>query len=257
VLGGYPLARNTVSMTGILITFARGGRDYEGGRMSGFFVLVLLLNIPTCIRAISALVNPLQVDPSGARFAGRYRRWQVNTLTGRVAGANTYTTTSTRTTYDGDGGRRVNVSSSVHNSLLLVDAAGQQHSLTLTNFGVEAWNGQIVTVCWAVRGRKKILFAVLNHSTRCQFAGTRWGCIDRIAVPRVGFATFWAIVSAITLIGLIPALAWAVTLRRQMRRFVKTGITPLWTSTEAVAAALSPQRSPGTIAEPEPLSGPA
>ena len=64
-----------------------------------FGLLVLLLNIPMCIRAISALVNPLQVDPSGARFAGRYRRWQVNTITGRVAGANTYTTTSTRTTY--------------------------------------------------------------------------------------------------------------------------------------------------------------
>lgn len=239
-------------MTGILITFARGGRDYGGGRMFG--LLVLLLNIPMCIRAISALVNPLQVDPGGARFAGRYRRWQVNTITGRVAGANTYTTTSTRTTYDGDGGRRVQVSSNVHNSLLLVDAAGQQHSVTLTNFGVEAWDGQIVTVCSAVRGRKNILFAALNHSTNQQFAGTRWGCIDRIAVPRVGFATFWAIVSAITLIGLIPALVWAVALRRQMRRFIKTGITPLWTSTQAAAATLSPRRSPGTIPEPEPLS---
>jgi hypothetical protein len=219
-----------------------------------FGLIVVLLNIPICIRAISALVNPLQVDPSGARFANRYRRWQVNTVTGRVAGANTYTTTSTRTTYDGDGGRRVQVSSTVHNSLLLVDAAGQQHSMTLTNFAVEAWDGQIVTVCSAVRGRKNIYFAVLNHSTNRQSTGPRWGCLDRIAVPRVGFATFWAIVSAITVIGLIPVLAWAVTLRRQLRRFIKTGIKPLWTSTEAAAAALSPRRSPGALPEPEPLS---
>lgn len=217
-------------------------------------VILLLVNIPICIRAISALVNPLQVDPSGARFAGRYRRWQVDTLTGRVAGANTYTTTTTRTTYDGDYGRRVSTSSNVHNSLLLVDAAGQQHSMTLTNFSVQVWDGQIVTVCRAVKGRKNIVFAVLNHSTHNQFAGPRWGCIDRIAVPRVGLATFWAIVSAITVIGLIPVLAWAVTLRRQMRRFVKTGIKPLWTSTEAVAATLAPRRSPGTLAEPDPLS---
>ena len=217
-------------------------------------VILLLVNIPICIRAISALVNPLQVDPSGARFAGRYRRWQVDTLTGRVAGANTYTTTTTRTTYDGDYGRRVSTSSNVHNSLLLVDAAGQQHSMTLTNFSVQVWDGQIVTVCRAVKGRKNIIFAVLNHSTNRQFEGTRWGCIDRIAVPRVGLATFWAIVSAITVIGLIPVLAWAVTLRRQMRRFVKTGIKPLWTSTEAVAATLAPRRSPGTLAEPDPLS---
>ncbi len=217
-------------------------------------VIILLVNIPMCIRAISALVNPLRVDPSGARFAGRYRRWQLSTFTGRVAGTNTYTTTTTRTVYDGDYGRRTSVSNRVHNSLLLVDAAGQQHSVTLTNFSVEVWDGQIVTVCRAVRGRKNIVFAVLNHSTNIQFAGPRWGCIDRIAVPRVGFATFWAIVSAITVIGLIPALAWAVTLRRQMRHFVKTGIKPLWASTEAVAATLAPQRSPGTLAEPEPLS---
>jgi hypothetical protein len=222
--------------------------------MGGLSVLVLLVNIPVCIRAISALVNPLQVDPSGTRFAGRYRRWQVSTLTGRVVGANTYNTMSAHTTYDGYGDRRVNVSTSVHSALLLVDAAGQQHSLTLTNFGAEVWDGQIVTVCWAVRGSKNILFAVLNHSTRRQFLGRRWGCIDRIAVPRVGFATFWAIISAITLIGLIPVMAWAVTLRLQMRRFVNTGITPLWTNTGPVAAALGSPRPPETSAEPHAFS---
>jgi hypothetical protein len=86
-------------------------------------------------------------------------------------------------------------------------------------------------------GDQNILFAVLNHSTRRLFT-KRWGCIDRIAVPRVGLATFWAIASAITVIGLIPVLAWSVTLRRQMRRFINKGIMPLWTSTGAVAATL-------------------
>jgi hypothetical protein len=208
-------------------------------------LLVLLLSVPICIRAISALVNPLEVDPSGERFAGRYRRWQVRTLTGRVVGANTYTTTSTRTTYTEsqyhDGyDKRVSVSSNVHNTLLLVDEAGQQHSTTVSNFRIEVWPDQIVSVCWAVRGSKSILFAVLNHSTRRPFLGPRWGCIDRLAVPRVGLATFWAIVAAITLIGLIPVLAWAVTLRLQMRRFISKGIGPLWTSTATAAATLSP-----------------
>jgi hypothetical protein len=211
--------------------------------MGLFTVLVLLLNVPICIRAISALVNPLEVDPSGERFAGHYRRWQISTLTGRVVGANTYTTTSTRTTYTEsqyhDGyDRHVNVSSSLHNSLLLVDAAGQQHSVTLTNFGVEAWDGQIVSVCWAVKGRKNMPFVVLNHSTRREFPGKRWGCLDKIAVPRVGLATFWAIISAITLIGLIPAMAWAVTLRLQLRHFVNKGMGPLWTSTAPLVATL-------------------
>lgn len=214
----------------------------EGGFMGGFSVLVILLNIPTCIRAISALVNPLAVDPSGTRFAGRYRSWEISTLTGRVAGANTYTTTSTRTTYTDsqyhDGyDKHVSTSTSVHNTLLLVDAAGQQHSVTVTDFGVEVWDGQAATVCWAVKGRKQILFAVLNHSTRRRFI-KRWHCIDKVAVPRVGFATFWAIISAVTIIGLIPALAWGVTLRLQLRRFEQEGILPLVNSTGAAAAAL-------------------
>jgi hypothetical protein len=210
--------------------------------MGAISVLVLLLNIPLCIRAISALMNPLEVDPSGAQFAGRYRNWQVRTVTGRVAGAKTYTTTSTRTTYTDsqyhDGyDRHVNVSSSVHNTLLLVDAAGQQHSLTVTNFGVEVWDGQIVSVAWAVKGSKNILFAVLNHSTRCEFT-KRWGCIDRVAIPRVGLATFWGIVSAITLIGIIPIVAWGVAVRLQLRHFVNKGLRPLWASTGAAAATL-------------------
>ena len=215
-----------------------------GGPVGGFTALILLLNIPMCIRAISAAVNPLVVDPSGARFAGRYRGWQITTVTGSVAGAKTHTTTTTRVTYGAsdnnpDYSRHVSTSTNVHDSLLLVDPAGQQHSLTVSNFGIEVWEGQIVSVCWAVKGRKSIVFAVLNHSTRRQFT-KRWGSIDKIAVPRVGLATFWAIVSAITLIGIIPDLAWAVTLRRQMKGFINAGIMPLWTSTGAVAATLAP-----------------
>jgi hypothetical protein len=211
--------------------------------MGDFAVIALLLNIPISIRAISAVVNPLKVEPGGAQFAGRYRRWQIRTVTGRVAGANTYTTTTTRTTYTEsqyhDGwDRHVSVSSSLHNTLLLVDAAGQQHSYTMTDFGVEAWNNQIVSVCWAVKGRKSVLFAVLNHSTRRQFT-KRWHCIDRVAIPRTGLATFWAIVSAFTLIGIIPVVAWAVTLRLQLRRFINNGIDPLWASTNADASTVA------------------
>jgi hypothetical protein len=215
--------------------------------MDAFVVVVLLLNIPISIRAVSALVNPLKVDPSGTRFLGRYRRWEIRTFTGTVAGANTYTTTSTRTTYTENQytttgyDKHVYVSNSVHNSLLLVDAAGQQHSFTVTDFGVEAWGDQIVSGCWAVKGKKSILFAVLNHSTRRQFT-KRWHCIDRIAVPRIGLATLWVIVSAFTIIGIIPALAWAVALRMQLRRFINHGIDPLWASTGAAAAALQVRR---------------
>jgi hypothetical protein len=213
----------------------------EGGIM--LETIALLLNIPICIRLVCALVFRLEVDPSGTRFAGHYRNWEVRTLTGRVVGANAYTTTSTRTTYTesqyhGGYDKRVSVSSSLHNTLLLVDATGQQHSLTVTDFGLEVWADQIVTVCWAVKGRKSILFAVLNHSTRREFTQT-WHCIDRVAIPRVWLATTEMIVSVITLIGIIPAFAWAGAVNLQLRHYKKKGTAPLWTSTAPAAAALT------------------
>jgi hypothetical protein len=79
---------------------------------------------------------------------------------------------------------------------------------------------------------------VLNHSTRREFT-KRWHCIDRVAIPRVGLATFWAIVSAFTLIGIIPIVVWGVSARLQLRRFINKGTKPLWTSTAAAATALA------------------
>jgi hypothetical protein len=96
------------------------------------------------------------------------RSWQVSVLTGQVAGTNTYSTTSTQPTYgtvQTDNGAKqvvtgIRTSTSVHTTLLLVDKAGQQHSCTLTNFGLEVFDGQIVSVCSAARGRKNVVFAV-------------------------------------------------------------------------------------------------
>jgi hypothetical protein len=186
------------------------------------------------------------------KLAGRYRRWQVSSLTGRVAGTNTYATTSTQVTYrtsqyhDGYD-KHTRASTSVHNTLLLVDAGGQQHSFILTDFGLEVFNGQVVSICWAVRGRKRTIISVLNHSTRRQFVRRR--NLDKVLVPRVPLFTTWLLVSLVfSVIGLIP-FGMVVTLfpvciysamyRRQGRRFERSGITSLWTNTAMAAAVLT------------------
>jgi hypothetical protein len=202
--------------------------------MKAFVVFAFLFSVPIYILAFSAL-TPLAVDASGTRLVGLYRRWHVTSITGRVRGANTYTTTSGGAIY-ADGSRQY-TSTTVHDRLLLVDSAGQQHGFTLANFRIEVFDDQVVSVCTAVRGRKQVIVAVLNHSTRRQ--STRRDALTRITLSRRVFWNIWLPLSVIMLgIGLIPSLIYAVTYRLQLRRFEKRGIRPLWTSTAMPAAAL-------------------
>jgi hypothetical protein len=219
----------------------------------------IVFSIPFYARIIVSLLNPLAVDASGATLAGHYRRWQVGALTGRVAGVQTHSSTHTNPVYGtvqtSTGTQQVvtgiRTSTSTHTTLLLVDPAGQQHTFTLTNFGLEVFNGQIASLCVATRGRKNVTIAALNHSTRRQF--TRPQDLYKIVHPRGVLLGFW-ISFAVLLAGLVAfALGFAfffvflgiflisgiisgVTSRRQVRRFTSSGIDPLWTITAAAAA---------------------
>jgi hypothetical protein len=226
--------------------------------MGSFILYGILFSIPLYYRIIIALRNPLVVDASGTAFVGHYRKWQVNALTGRVAGTSTHTTTSTQTTYETvhtDYGTRqhvsgVHTSTSVHDTLLLVDPAGRQHSFTLTNFGLEVFNGQVASLCTAKRGKKSVNIAVLNHSTRRQFTKNRelW----RLVNPHGTLLGCWLVISLL-LAGLVSLVyefsgffvfdailigsvaASAVVTNRQFRRFRDSGMKALWDRTDAVA----------------------
>jgi hypothetical protein len=106
----------------------------------------------------------------------------------------------------------------------------------------------MVSVCWAVRGSKHVVIAVLNHSTQRQFTRKRnfhkvvhphglllgfwligWimlALVASIALGLLGYIAFWAIV-------LISAAISSVATKRQIRRFASSGIRPLWKSTAA------------------------
>jgi hypothetical protein len=226
--------------------------------MGSFILYGILFSIPLYYRIIIALRNPLVVDASGTAFVGHYRKWQVNALTGQVAGTSTHTTTSTQTTYETvhtDYGTRqhvsgVHTSTSVHDTLLLVDPAGRQHSFTLTNFGLEVFNGQVASLCTAKRGKKSVNIAVLNHSTRRQFTKNRelW----RLVNPHGTLLGCWLVISLL-LAGLVSLVyefsgffvfdailigsvaASAVVTNRQFRRFRDSGMKALWDRTDAAA----------------------
>jgi hypothetical protein len=225
---------------------AGNGGVSGGSAVEGVLIVGILFSIPIYIRASIALLRPLAVDPSGTRLAGHYRRWELRSVTGRILDTNAHSTTVVSSNYQAS---QFNVSSKsyLHQMLLLEDAAGQQHSFAMTNFYLQVFNGQVVSIGVAIRGKKQFPIAVLNHSTRLQFVAGR-SVLDKIVVPRAPLLTLWVIASIIFLVigNLLigPVIAFfslfffALTNRRQRRRFGRSGLGALWTSTAATAAAL-------------------
>jgi hypothetical protein len=220
----------------------------------------IVFGVPFYVRIIISSLCPLAAEASSAALAGHYRRWQVGAFTGRVGGANTHSTTQTSPVYgtvQTESGTRsvvtgIRTSTSTHTTLLLVDRIGQQRTFTLTNFGLEVFNGQIVSLCTATRGRKSVIIAVLNHSTRRSFTGARE--LYKVVHPHqrliglwAGFSLLlsfvflfiglgdWLILAAIFFSSIITSILAG---RRQVRRFARSGVSPLWTSTAAAAGAL-------------------
>lgn len=218
---------------------------------AGFVFWGFLFTIPFYLRAFFALTSPLALDASGTHLAGHFRSWQVASVTGRVGGTSAYTTTTATTTYTqnayGTTDKSTSVSSSLHQGLLLVDAAGQQHSFGLTDFHLQVFDGQIVSVCTAAKGRKQAVVAVLNHSTRLQFTERRQ--LNQILHPRpflivvwLLFAIIFSTIGSLELMFLIVFVAMftmIVANRTAHRRFSSTGIQSLWTNTAVAAAALT------------------
>jgi hypothetical protein len=220
----------------------------------------IVFGAPFYVRIIISTLCPLAADASGAALAGHYRRWQVGAFTGRAAGVNTYSTTQTSPVYgtvQTESGSRsvvtgIRTSTSTHTTLLLVDRTGRQRTFTLTNFGLEVFNDQIVSLCTATRGRKNVIIAALNHSTRRSFTGTKE--LYKVVHPHellvglwAGFSLLlsfvflfiglgdWLILFAIFFSSIIMSILAG---RRQVRRFARSGVSPLWTSTAAAAGAL-------------------
>jgi hypothetical protein len=188
--------------------------------------IILAIVIADCLMWIRALraVRSLSLNPDGTAFTGRGRRWQVQTFTGRVASANSYTTVS---------GSSDNVSSTVHQTLLLVSGTGEQHNATLSGMG-GIFAGQVVTHCWAASGRKQVTFAALNHTTRQQYV-SREGLVS-IARGSDVLLLVWVAVSWVSMAGIPQFIVFAAICYRRIWAFERSGTDALWAATAPIAA---------------------
>jgi len=126
------------------------------------------------------VAHPFAINADATRFIGRFARWQVTTLTGRVLASKTTTTvhgsapTSTPVYLDGSRVGQVNsggyVTTTTHDTFRLLDPAGQQHSVSVKDFYADVNPGDVVTAAWASKGRQNRALVVANHTTRRLYA---------------------------------------------------------------------------------------
>lgn len=198
----------------------------------GFAALILLaiiLNIPMCLRALRAM-SPLAIDPTVTRFTGRHHGWHVATVTGRVDSSQTR-----NVTYGSYQLQHLAASDTVigttsfhtdsYDQFVLIDGTGRPHPVSALNFYAVVRRGDVVTVAWARRGGKNILFTVLNHTTNTAHYNDVW--LNTIGSPRHVLLVFWIFVSVFTVIGVIPTVTYVVAMKGQLRRFKSSGVRPL------------------------------
>ncbi len=204
--------------------------------------------IPMLVWAVSTFM-PITTNAELTRFTGKYSRWKIEHYTGAVLASDSVSHTYGNVTYGDGGGPRYNISSSLHNNIRLRLANGMQQEIHLVDFGHTCRPGDIVTVWYARRGKKSTPFAALNLTTNQQYKPPRGGGIGVIIITHTllfplllvvtAFASFLAGGGGVLLFFLIIALTgagWNIT----RRRFLKTGMRPLWQRSSEEARALQP-----------------
>jgi hypothetical protein len=186
------------------------------------------------LRPLVAVARPIRVSADGTRLVGR-RGWRVHTITGRIASIRTRTERNTTSTWDSVNQMwfRNTVTETFHD-VLVHDASGTQRSFTV-NGDVRIFHGQVVSYCWARRGRRSAYLGLLNHS-----ANQTWPAPEKDAlglVQRTGcLFVCWVFLLGITLVGLIVPFTFIIVWRIQYRRFRNKGIRSLWPVTAPAVA---------------------
>lgn len=210
-------------------------------------VVGIVMALPMILR-LERVAHRFAIKSDATRFVGRYRRWGVITLTGRVVASKTTTTVqSTGPTYQTvyANGERVGdvrtggyVSSTVHDTFRIADAYGQQHSVSVANFYADVNPGDVVTVAYATKGRTSRVLVVVNHTTRRQYANDV--TIHEITSPHHVRLVGAIILAGFSVVGIPVMFAYALVERHQRQTFYKRGVQPVWTKGSFDAQALAP-----------------
>jgi len=200
-------------------------------------------------------------DPMKLKAGGRHHT--VHTFTGRVSGTmkgnetRVHGTTTVSGGYGGSYGSvyattHIGSTNIVHDQFFLEAADGTTQGFQLTNMDVAVADGQLVSVAWVIRKRKKAgpYLLVRNHRTGdVHFSSHTLTTLAR--GPKHTAALLiacWMLLlaapalAAAALIGLVPALLAARWIPRlRIRRFRRSGVAPLaWALDATAARGLSP-----------------
>ena len=187
-----------------------------------FFILVWLVRILRSCRSIRTTSD----DPP--RFEGAWRGVQLYSFTGQVSGSATRSTTSISggiKTVDGD------VTGSIHSTTTVIDKfrlvnpqTRQEENFQLTNYQVQVYDDQFVSVAWAIRKGKQRgrYFLVVNHTTHQQFFGTS----DIREISSRTSALWFLIALPFPPVWLLAVLR-GIIINIQVSRFQRSGVQPL------------------------------
>lgn len=217
--------------------------------IAGLF-LVAVINLPLIYKVVTFMF-PLAVNGEATGFKGRYWRWKLTHVTGRVLATNTIA----RTYGSGSVQGNVRVTTNVHETFRLQLADGRQTNAEVVNYNVSAQPDDIISVWNVQKGGKWFTIAVLNHTTNQQHVNNQdvfqmlqsmqvayfLGMVMAV-IPTVIIAVFSGSAPAFILWFVLVAL-YAIGQKRIRSKFAKSGIKPIWQQSRSEAQPLLWSRS--------------
>lgn len=214
--------------------------------MKTWITLSVVALLPMLLRAPKAL-SPIRIsarDPS--RLAGLFRRYRINSVTGRASDvgkrSDSYTKGSTKAT-GGTGGQPPTVSTDIDTQVVvtdrffLTDSQGQATSFEGAGFEARVGNGHVASLAWVSRGRSRSgrYFLVYDQSTG-------EGFFNDEAIRKALTFPYPAIYVAILLLMILPVpvlIFFVIAEWWQRMRFKSTGVRPLIAAMDERAASIS------------------
>ncbi len=198
-----------------------------------------------------------RLDPSKLKAGGRHH--VVHTFTGRVSGTmkgnETRVHGSTQVTgsiYQGTGSvsatTRIGSTNVVHDQFFLENEDGDTRGFQITNMDLAVADGQLVSVAWVIAKRRKAgpYLLVRNHTTNdLRMSSDTLTTIARGPKHTAGLLVLcWLLLlsapgaAAGAAVVFVPALVAArLVPHLRIRRFRRSGVTPLIAALDATAAA--------------------
>jgi len=197
-----------------------------------------LLNYPLVSRTVAYLhPHPLRVNADGTRFCGKFRRWHLWSVTGKVLGSQTVTSHAAGYTHDAYTGQSSTwVSTNIRDNVRVQLSDGSQRDLHLVNFNISAQPEDVISVWYAKRGSKWVTAAVLNHTTRQQSISLKHTDLGTILLPASGLLVGLIVVNsmlsvfvcALSPLFLLLMALFLVGSKRARNTFAKRDIAALW-----------------------------